>query len=160
MQPYNPFVSLMHSVHGTGLNSGKGRISQKRGRNSRIVPITSHGGGQVAGASRLRAVGGELVYRLPLSQITQFPDLLETLEAHGERETQYIRITGSNIHPTSISHARAQGGLQCGVMKTDLCLWDRSMLPSLQRFDLQFCECILCTLTQRRYGLSEHLGKG
>ena len=38
----------------------------------------------VPGSARLRAVGGELVYRLPLAHIARFPDLLEALEAEGE----------------------------------------------------------------------------
>lgn len=32
----------------------------------------------------MRAVGGELVYRLPLPEIAHFPNLLEALEAQGE----------------------------------------------------------------------------
>jgi hypothetical protein len=39
----------------------------------------------VPSSARVRAVGGELVYRLPLAHIARFPDLLEALEAQGER---------------------------------------------------------------------------
>ncbi len=38
----------------------------------------------VPSSARVRAVGGELVYRLPLAHIARFPDLLEALEAEGE----------------------------------------------------------------------------
>lgn len=37
----------------------------------------------VPDSARVRAVGGELVYRLPLAHIARFPDLLEALEAEG-----------------------------------------------------------------------------
>ena len=39
---------------------------------------------RVPDSACIRAVGGELVYRLPLAHIARFPDLLEALEAQGE----------------------------------------------------------------------------
>ena len=48
------------------------------------------------GALQVRAIGGELVYRLPLADILQFPDLLEALESQGAHQKDAVQAHVDN----------------------------------------------------------------
>ena len=86
---------------------------------------------RVPGATRVRAVGGELVYRLPLTHIARFPDLLEALEAEGMfcPPTMSPNYVVSRLHcPATLHNEQGPSVLAASVLTQEAKLGDAALL--------------------------------